>query len=180
MARDYLHGTGQFEVLGGYMSPVSDKYGKADLAPAHHRVRMCELALENGANDWVTVDAWEAMLDHHSPTARVMERFSAALNVDGGVPTINAEGVEERRPIRVMLLAGTDLIKSMQVPGLWEPDDIRRIVGDFGCVVVERAGTDLMDIILEHDILYEHRAHIFMVRQVVLSNAKYFINTIYI
>ena len=32
-----------FDVLGGYMSPVNDAYGKPDLAPATHRSAAAEL-----------------------------------------------------------------------------------------------------------------------------------------
>lgn len=35
-----------YDVLGGYMSPVNDGYGKPGLLPAAHRLRMCELAAD--------------------------------------------------------------------------------------------------------------------------------------
>ena len=37
MAVDYVHLNTDFEVIGGYMSPVSDQYKKPGLLGAHHR-----------------------------------------------------------------------------------------------------------------------------------------------
>ena len=37
MANDYARINTQFEVVGGYLSPVSDAYKKAGLAPSIHR-----------------------------------------------------------------------------------------------------------------------------------------------
>lgn len=37
MADDYVKHNTQFEVIGGYLSPVSDAYRKQGLAPAEHR-----------------------------------------------------------------------------------------------------------------------------------------------
>ena len=43
MAGDYVkHGTG-YEVIGGYLSPVSDAYKKQGLAPAEHRYEVHHL-----------------------------------------------------------------------------------------------------------------------------------------
>ncbi|RKP06570.1 hypothetical protein THASP1DRAFT_18308, partial [Thamnocephalis sphaerospora] len=120
----------------------------------------------------VTVDPWEVRQTKHSPTARVLERFAHALNVDGGATTVVPSGVEERRPIRVMLLAGADLLESMNVPNLWSVPDMHVILGQHGCVVAERTGTDLWDVVLGHDILYEHRAHIHTVKQVVQNDVS--------
>lgn len=37
MAADYVRFSTEFELLGGYLSPVSDAYRKAGLASAEHR-----------------------------------------------------------------------------------------------------------------------------------------------
>ena len=37
MASDYVRQNTEFEVMGGYLSPVSDKYKKPGLLSAHHR-----------------------------------------------------------------------------------------------------------------------------------------------
>lgn len=57
-----------FEVVGGYLSPVGDAYKKKGLAPANHRVNMCQLAADN-TSKWLMVDTWEAENDLYIPTA---------------------------------------------------------------------------------------------------------------
>jgi nicotinamide mononucleotide adenylyltransferase len=37
MAADYVKHSTDFEMVGGYLSPVSDAYKKQGLAPAEHR-----------------------------------------------------------------------------------------------------------------------------------------------
>ena len=37
MAKDYVRQNTEFEVVGGYLSPVSDMYKKQGLLSAHHR-----------------------------------------------------------------------------------------------------------------------------------------------
>ena len=52
MARDYCQFNTQYEVIGGYLSPVGDAYKKAGLASAHHRINMCQLAVQD-ASTWI-------------------------------------------------------------------------------------------------------------------------------
>ncbi|KAI4547938.1 hypothetical protein MG293_000268 [Ovis ammon polii] len=58
VARDHLHQTGRYRVIGGIISPVNDNYGKKDLVSARHRVAMARLALQT--SDWIRVDSWES------------------------------------------------------------------------------------------------------------------------
>uniref|UniRef100_A0A8D3DA29 Nicotinamide nucleotide adenylyltransferase 3 n=1 Tax=Scophthalmus maximus TaxID=52904 RepID=A0A8D3DA29_SCOMX len=58
LARDHMHSTGQYQVVGGIVSPVSDSYGKQGLVQAEHRIAMAKLALRS--SNWVTVDEWES------------------------------------------------------------------------------------------------------------------------
>jgi hypothetical protein len=67
-----------FQILGGYFSPVSDAYNKPGLAPADHRVRMCELALDH--SDWLMVDPWESQQLTFQRTTLVLDHFSERLN----------------------------------------------------------------------------------------------------
>ena len=85
------------------------------------------------------------------------------------------------RKIKIMLLAGGDLIESFGEPGIWAEPDVSRplcspsrfrtrhspaplrflqlhvILGNFGCLIVERSGSDVWAFLLSHDILYHHR-----------------------
>jgi nicotinamide mononucleotide adenylyltransferase len=37
IAKDFIRQNTNFEIVGGYLSPVSDEYKKAGLVSAHHR-----------------------------------------------------------------------------------------------------------------------------------------------
>ncbi|KAI0009384.1 Nucleotidylyl transferase [Xylariaceae sp. FL0662B] len=140
MANDYARINTQFEVIGGYLSPVSDAYKKAGLASSNHRVRMCELAVEE-TSSWLMVDPWEAIQPDYMPTAKVLDHFEYEINqVLGGV--LSADG-STRRHVKIMLLAGADLIGTMSTPGVWAESDLDHILGSFGAMIVERSGTDM-------------------------------------
>jgi len=165
MAKDTILEDRKYEIMGGYYSPVSDRYKKSGLAPAIHRVRMCELAVEY-TSTWLMVDAWEATQDEYQRTAIVLEHFDDEINRDGGV--IMSDG--SRRRVKILLLAGGDLIESFGHPGVWAEEDLQIILGNFGCIVVERTGSDVWAFLLSHDILYQHRGNIIVVKQLIYND----------
>lgn len=80
---------------------------------------MCTLATEQTSN-WLMVDSWEAFQSYQR-TAVVLDHFDYEINsVLGGVYTVDGE----RRSVRVMLLAGSDLISTMSEPGVWSYADV--------------------------------------------------------
>lgn len=102
----------------------SSYYKKSGLAPAHHRVRMCELAVEH-TSTWLMVDPWEAGQPEYQRTAVVLDHFDEMLNGkdgEGGVEMRDGS----RRKYKVMLLAGGDLIESFGEPGVWSEPDVSR------------------------------------------------------
>lgn len=128
-----------FEVIGGYLSPVSDGYKKKGLAPANHRIRMCEIATEN-TSKWLMVDPWEAESPTYITTARVLDHFDYEINhVMGGVECTDGT----RKPAKIVLLAGADLIQTISTPDIWDAKDVDHILGNFGVFVLERTGTEL-------------------------------------
>ncbi|ODV76535.1 uncharacterized protein CYBJADRAFT_165804 [Cyberlindnera jadinii NRRL Y-1542] len=166
MAMDAIREQTRFEVLGGYYSPVSDNYKKRGLAPASHRVRMCELACER-TSSWLMVDAWESLQPTYTRTAKVLDHFNEEINVKrGGVLT--ADGT--KRGVKVMLLAGGDLIESMGEPNVWADDDLHHILGRYGCLIVERTGSDVRSFLLSHDIMYEHRHNVLVIKQLIYND----------
>jgi nicotinamide mononucleotide adenylyltransferase len=75
MARDWARNNKQYVVVGAYLSPVGDAYKKKGLAPATHRLRMCELAtITAQKSKFIMVDAWEALQTKYQPTAQVRTR----------------------------------------------------------------------------------------------------------
>ncbi|ODA82350.1 hypothetical protein RJ55_00857 [Drechmeria coniospora] len=164
MARDHSRNEG-FEVVGGYLSPVSDAYKKKGLAPAVHRIRMCELATEN-TSKWLMVDPWEAESPTYIPTARVLDHFDYEINhVMGGVECTDGT----RKPAKIVLLAGADLIQTISTPEVWDARDVEHILGNFGAFVLERTGTELDSALAS---LKQWEKNIHVIRQVVTNDVS--------
>ena len=62
------------QVIGGYMVPVNDAYGKKSLAQQHHRMRMTELATDSST--WIMMDPWECEQEGWTRTALSLERLA--------------------------------------------------------------------------------------------------------
>lgn len=134
MAADYAKSDTNYEVIGAYLSPVSDAYKKKGLAPALHRVEMCQLAVKH-ARQPLMVDPWEPQQASYVPTAIVLDHFDREIN--------GRLGGCGGKKVRIALLAGADLIETMSQPGVWSLPDLQHILGDFGAFVVERASSNI-------------------------------------
>lgn len=105
------------------------------------RLRMAELAVDQTSN-WLMVDPYEAVQTDYMPTALVLDHVEHEINsVMGGVESTPGN----RRPVRIVLLAGADLIQTMSSPGVWSQEDLDHILGRYGTFIVERTGTDIDD-----------------------------------
>lgn len=91
-------------------------------------VAMCQLAVDQ-TSDWLMVDTWEPIQKEYQPTAVVLDHFDYEINtVRGGVEA----GDGTRKPVRIALLAGADLIHTMSTPGVWSQKDLDHILGKYG------------------------------------------------
>ncbi|ORY84871.1 nicotinamide mononucleotide adenylyl transferase [Protomyces lactucae-debilis] len=148
LAADYARHSTNFELMGGYFSPVSDAYKKEGLAPAKHRLNMVKLACEETSDRW-DVDPWEATKAAYTPTALVLDHFDYEINTRmGGVEVRQGErdpetGMPVKRRVKIMLLAGSDLLKTMSDEGVWDANDLNHILGNYGAFIVERMGADI-------------------------------------
>lgn len=158
LARDALLSDG-YAVLGGYMSPVNDAYGKKGLASAEHRIKLCELACEDSS--YIMVDPWEAKQSSYQRTLTVLNRVEFSLRTSG---LVNADS------FKVMLLCGADLLESFTMPGVWIPDQVKAICCDHGVVCISREGKNVEKLIFENDILFENKRNIVVVDEVVSNN----------
>lgn len=166
MALDEICEQTRFEVIGGYYSPVSDNYKKQGLASSAHRVRMCELACER-TSSWLMVDAWESLQVSYTRTAKVLDHFNHEINVKrGGICNVTGE----KMGVKIMLLAGGDLIESMGEPNVWADADLHHILGNYGCLILERTGSDVRSFLLSHDIMYEHRRNVLVIKQLIYND----------
>ena len=110
VARDFIKSNTNFEVLGGFLSPVSDAYKKVGLESAEHRINMCSISTTSDS-DWLMVDPWEARSKSYRPTAEVLDHFREELSAF--VPEV-----------QVAFLCGSDLAATMGVPGVWSQEDL--------------------------------------------------------
>lgn len=139
MASDYAKFNTKYEIIGGFLSPVSEAYKKQGLASAKHRIQMCSYAASK-TSDWLSCDPWEAIQPDYVPTAQVLDHFDHEINaVIGGCEDVHGN----KQPVRIALLAGADLIQTMSTPGVWSEKDLDHILGNFGAFIIERTGTDI-------------------------------------
>jgi nicotinamide mononucleotide adenylyltransferase len=126
---------------------------------------MCELAVDQTSN-WLMVDPWEAIQKEYMPTALVLDHIEREINeVIGGVET--TEG--QKRPVRIVLLAGADLVQTMSTPGVWSERDLDHILGRYGIFTVERTGTDIDDALAN---LQPWKDNIYIIQQLIQNDVS--------
>lgn len=161
MASDFARFNTNFEIIGGFLSPVSSAYKKLGLAPAKDRTQMCTLAAER-TSDWLTCDPWEAIQPEYVPTAQVLDHFDHEINVRlGGCEDVHGN----KQHVRIALLAGADLIQTMSTPGVWSEKDLDHILGNFGAFIIERSGTDIDEALAG---LKQYKEKIYVIPQVIV------------
>jgi len=169
-ARDALTVAGSFAgepatVVGGYLSPVHEGYGKKSLAPTNHRLAMASLAVED--SDWLMVDPWEASRrEGYLLTRDVMLRFSARARE----LKLRTEDGSEAPPARAAMLCGSDVVRSFTEyteagERVWSDEDLHDILTTNGVVAVEREVTGTLDEFIKSDpILRDYATNITIVR----------------
>ena len=100
-------------------------------------------------------------------TAGVPLRFDYEINTRlGGIATADGGA---KKPARIMLLAGSDLIATMSEPGVWSEPDLDHILGRYGVLIIERAGADMDQAI---DSLSRWRHNIHLIHQLVQNDVS--------
>lgn len=176
LARDHMHSTGQYQVVGGIVSPVSDGYGKQGLVLAKHRIAMAKLALQ-GSN-WVTVDEWESKQPDWTETVvtmryhygRILKEYKQSngthYDSNGNIMPLSSTSP------KLKLLCGADFLDTFKIPGLWRKDHVEELVGQFGLVCVSRGRLQPERAVHESDTLSSHRQNIFLVREWVRNETS--------
>lgn len=105
-------------------------------------MRMCELVTQHSSTS-IDLDKWEALQDEYQPTAFVLDHFSQEVNnrQPGGHGTLSSD---DSRTVRIALLAGADLLQSMNVPDVWSDESLSHIFKHYPLFILERHGTDIM------------------------------------
>ncbi|KAM9349278.1 nicotinamide/nicotinic acid mononucleotide adenylyltransferase 3 [Symphorus nematophorus] len=169
LARDHMHSTGQYQVLGGIVSPVSDGYGKQGLVLAKHRIAMAKLALQS--SNWVTVDEWESQQPDWTETVVTMRyHYESILKEHKQITGMHNNCNGNTSPLsntcpQLKLLCGADFLDTFKIPGLWQDDHVEEVAGRFGLVCVSRGGLQPEQTVHESDTLSRHRQNIFLVRE---------------
>ncbi|CCW65705.1 unnamed protein product [Phytomonas sp. EM1] len=129
-------------VLGGYISPVGDSYGKPGLLPFSQRVEIVEAAVRD--HPAIEVDRWEGLQPTYTRTYYVLEHLQEAVQAwydsqaKEGKPSLSERGVR----IRVAFACGTDLLQSFLRPGCWRLDLLQKMLDRFQVVVITRSEND--------------------------------------
>ncbi|KAK2080609.1 hypothetical protein QBZ16_000463 [Prototheca wickerhamii] len=89
---------GGYDVMGGYLSPVSDAYWKQALAPGAERVALARAAAAD--SDFIMVDAWEAAQPRYTRTLVVLQRVATELARLFEAPEVDVAGgyMDPRHP----------------------------------------------------------------------------------
>ncbi|XP_018432357.1 PREDICTED: nicotinamide/nicotinic acid mononucleotide adenylyltransferase 1 [Nanorana parkeri] len=189
LARDYLNSTGNYKVVKGIISPVSDGYKKKGLVEGQHRLSMAQLATQT--SDWIKVDPWECLKQDWTDTVAVLRHHQQLvgtnnaenLNKKSGCRKSNKRKrdsncqdvpdhkcLESRDAPQVKLLCGADMLESLGTPNLWKPEHIVEIVSSFGLVCITRIGNDPRKFIYESDILWKYRHNIHLVEEWITND----------
>eukprot|EP01006_Ploeotia_vitrea_P056734 TRINITY_DN68123_c2_g8_i1.p1 TRINITY_DN68123_c2_g8~~TRINITY_DN68123_c2_g8_i1.p1 ORF type:complete len:257 (+),score=46.08 TRINITY_DN68123_c2_g8_i1:52-822(+) len=136
-ARNALAGS-EFQIVGGFLSPVNPNYKKPTLAPFPHRLAMTQAAVESSS--WLVTDAWEGLQPEYQRTLWVLKHMRKEIDAIYGAGKC-----------AIRLLCGADLLQSFASPGVWVPSMIQEIFCDFGVVVLQRPGSKPIDDMLKGD-----------------------------
>ncbi|KAM4556493.1 LOW QUALITY PROTEIN: nicotinamide/nicotinic acid mononucleotide adenylyltransferase 3-like [Fundulus diaphanus] len=176
LARDHMQSTGQYKVVGGIVSPVSDGYGKQGLVPAKHRIAMARLALQS--SNWVTVDEWESQQPDWTETVVTMRyhygRILKEYEQNRGMHSDSSRNFAppSSPSPQLKLLCGADFLSTFKIPGLWLEDHVEELVKRFGLVCVSRGSLLPERAVHESDTLFRHRENIFLVREWVRNETS--------
>lgn len=162
MANDYFNHNLMapfYKIVGGIITPVSDAYGKRSLVSSHHRLKMCQLAVEH--HPFVTVEDWEALNPFWTPTLQVLQHYKNELQTDSECKS---------KGVKLMLLIGSDLMEGFKNSTIWKPESVQEIIKSFGLVVIERnPSIPLQHQIFTSNLLYPVKENIHVVSQIISS-----------
>jgi nicotinamide mononucleotide adenylyltransferase len=160
-ARDYARLDLGLDVLGGFVSPVHDAYGKKSLVDAKHRISMCVAATQDSS--WIAVGGFETGQSGWTPTHEVIGQLRESM-----------EEHLECKGVRVLMVCGADLVASLRQPDVWADHEIEALVGceGVGILALERGDVSVEQIVDASDRLRPHRARIHGVPQRVVNDVS--------
>ena len=143
-------------VIGGLISPVGNYYRKPGLIHARHRVKMCQMAVEN--SNWIDVDVFESEFPGIVSTSNLL------VNIEQRI------GEFFHRSIKIRLVMGADMLFTFADAALWDPVDVQSIICKHGITVIERdTSCELIKEFID-EYLGECAHKIQIIRQLVQNN----------
>ena len=156
MAREHVELFG-LKVVKGFYSAVNDGYAKENLISGKHRVSMLRASVQKSS--WLDVHEWEVRQPGWVTTASVLKQIK-----------------DEYPECRVILVAGSDILRSFNVTGLWDEDDVSVILGpNHGLVIIERASVkskEIIELMLDRPIIYKSQKNIWFVNQPIVHKVS--------
>jgi nicotinamide mononucleotide adenylyltransferase len=135
---------------------------------------MCELVSRHSSSSSsrsiIEVDTWEAIQEEYQPTALVLDHFSREINNNNNQGPESSSTTNPRRPVRIALLAGADLLQSMNIPGIWSDESLRHIMSHYPLFIVERFGTDVASAKSQLDHRWKGDIHV--IPQLIQNNVS--------
>jgi nicotinic acid mononucleotide adenylyltransferase len=112
-ARNYLQfEQNRYDVIGGWLSPVHDAYGKASLIPQKQRYDMCVAAVSSSV--WLSVQQWEMKQKGWTTTAETLCKYQEALN-SANLTHGQRQSAEESATLQMMMLNFEILVFLFQI-----------------------------------------------------------------
>jgi len=146
IVKDHFKTRPQYSVVGGYISP--------GLESAQHRLAMCRLAAST--SQWIMVDDWESSIKEYTTTIKVINHLYD--NLRDIIPGV-----------KVILICGSDLLETFNKPGVWAEQDMEDICKS-GIACLERAGSDVFEVIDNNPILWKYQNNITIVKQYISND----------
>lgn len=133
-AKAALVGTGNYVVLGGFVSPVGDAYGKAGLLDFAKRAAIVEVSLQHHAE--LNIDTWEGCQPTYTRTYYVLRMLEQHAQEWYSA----VEPAAPWRQVRVVFACGGDLFSSFLIPKCWPLHLLKQLLERYRVVVVHRDG----------------------------------------
>ncbi|KAF0992709.1 hypothetical protein HZS_5083 [Henneguya salminicola] len=158
IAKHHLENVEHHQVLGTFISPVHDGYGKKGLLSSEHRINMIKGAIEDKSKTYL--DEWEASQPAYSNTIAVLEHASRDI--------VQSNGQFKNSKIRIII--GMDLLESFLHKNIWSLEDVEHILLNYSPVVIHRDELNPDEIIKKSEILLKYRHHLLFIEDSFKSN----------
>eukprot|EP00004_Rigifila_ramosa_P004353 TRINITY_DN14765_c0_g1_i1.p1 TRINITY_DN14765_c0_g1~~TRINITY_DN14765_c0_g1_i1.p1 ORF type:complete len:217 (+),score=37.63 TRINITY_DN14765_c0_g1_i1:211-861(+) len=174
LARDFSRQHCGWEVLGGFLSPVSDSYKKTTLISAIHRVAMVEAAVQS--SPWIDISAWEAQQPSAQRSLHVLQHIQQEVRTAVG----HRLSLVAEPKIRTAFVCGEDVLASMTLPHVWDQALLERLLDEHHALVVLRAanaddGSHLAQVtesLAQSPLLSRFSHHVHLIPQNVTNNVS--------